>query len=154
MLRKALFVIALTALACGSQDKASTGTAGGMGAVETETPPVSAVQPSGAAATPTLETTTCLDLVSVGKYAEAVEICQTAATQDPTNTDVATALAKAGAATAAQGVAGAASAAAGNAAAAVEGAASDAAKATGEAADSAAAAAKDAVGDDDEKAAD
>ena len=81
-----------------------------MGAVETETPPVSAVQPPSGAAAPTLEVTTCLELVNGGKYAEAVEICQTAATQDPTNTDVATALAKASGATAAQGAAGAASA--------------------------------------------
>ena len=109
MLRKALFIIALTGLACGSHDSStSKGTTGGMGAVETETPPVSAVQPAGGAAGQTVEATTCLELVSGGKYAEAVVICQTAATQDPTNTEVATALAKAGAASAAQGGAGAA----------------------------------------------
>ncbi len=143
MLRKALFIFALTGLACGSHETKSGATAGGMGAVQTETPPVSAVQPPSGAAAPTLEVTTCLDLVSGGKYAEAVEICQTAATQDPSNTDVATALAKATGAAAAQGAAGAATAAAG-------GAAADAAQATGAATDSAAATAQGDEGEDKE----
>jgi hypothetical protein len=136
MLRKALFIIALTGLACGSHETKSGATAGGMGAVQTETPPVSAVQPPSGAAAPTMEVTTCLELVSGGKYAEAVEICQTAASQDPTNTDVATALAKATGAAAAQGAAGEASAAAGSAA------------------DSAAASAQSAGGDGEDKEAD
>lgn len=162
MLRKALFVMAFATLACGSQETTTTpseGAAGGMGAIETETPPVSAVQPGGAAPTPTVETTTCLELVESGKYAEAVVICQTAVNQDPSNTAVAAALAKAGTATAAEGVAGAASAAAGNAvegvkdaASAMGDAASGAAAATGEAVSDAASATSDAVTGTAEKA--
>lgn len=163
MLRKALFVIAFAALACGSQETTTStpGTAGGMGAVDTdaETPPVSAVQPSEGAPTPTVEAVSCLELVELGKYAEAVVICQTATNQDPTNTAVATALAKAGTATAAEGVAGATSAAAGNAVEGVKDAASatgqavkDAASATGEAVKDAASATSDAVTGADEKA--
>ena len=122
MLRKAIFIIAFAGLACGSQETsqstpgagATGGTEGGAAEVEIETPPVSAIQPpSSTGPAPSAEAVSCLELVSGGKYAEAVVICQTAANQDPTNTDVATALAKAGAATAAQGAAGAASAAAG-----------------------------------------
>jgi hypothetical protein len=139
MLRKALFIIALTGLACGSHETKSGATAGSMGAVQTETPRVSAVQPPSGAAAPTMEVTTCLELVNGGKYADAGEICQTAATQDPTNADVATALAKASGATAAQGAAGAA---AGAATASDDAAASAADSATG------------AVGDTGEKASD
>jgi hypothetical protein len=153
MLRKALFVIAFATLACGSQETTTTTpAAGGMGAIETETPPVSAVQPTPAAPTPTVEAVSCLELVDAGKYAEAVVICQTAATQDPSNTSVAAALAKAGAATAAEGAVGAAAAAAGNAGQAVTDAAAGAAAATGDAIDAAAETAKDAVGADEEKA--
>jgi len=128
MLRKALFVIAFATLACGSQETSTT-TPAGEGAAA---PEVSAVQPGEAAApAPTVETVSCLELVSVGKYAEAVLVCQTAANQDPTNTEVQAALAKAGAATAAEGAAGAVGAAAGNAADEVK----DAAEATGDALD-------------------
>jgi len=157
MLRRALFIIALAGLACGSQEGSqstpATDTTGATGAVEIETPPVSAVQPpSEAAPAPSAETISCLELVSGGKYAEAVVICQTAATQDPTNTEVATALAKAGAATAAQGAAGAASAAAGNAMQGAKDAASGAAAATAGAIDAAADSAKSAVGAGEEEA--
>jgi len=164
MLRKALFIIALAGLACSSQETSQStpaeGTTGGAGVVEGETPPVSAVQPPSAGAqAPSAEAVSCLELVSVGKYAEAVVICETATNQDPTNTAVATALAKAGAAIAAQGAAGAASAAAGNAVegvkdatSAVGDAASGAAAATGGAIDAAAESAKSAVGAGEEKA--
>jgi len=165
MLRKALVIVAFATLACGSQDSSTSATGGSE-----ETPPVSAVQPAAGGAQPTAETVSCLELVSVGKYAEAVVVCQTAASQDPTNTDVQAALAKAGAANAAQGAAGAASAAAdsavqgaedaaaavGDAASAAAGAANEAAAnaaaATGEAIDSAADSAKSAVDSAAEKA--
>jgi len=151
MLRKALFIFAFAGLACGSQEASQS---------TSETPPVSAVQsPSTAGPAPSAEAVSCLELVSVGKYAEAVVICQTATNQDPTNTAVAAALAKAGAATAAEGAAGAASAAAGNAvegvkdaASAVGDAASGAATATGNAIGDAAEATKNAVGAGEEKA--
>ena len=138
-MRKALLIIGFAGLACGSRE---TSTSPDMGAAETETPAVSAVQPPSEATTPgedaepveAIEVTTCLALVESGKYAEAVLACQTAANLYPDNTAVAAALAKAGGATMVEGAAGAASAAAGNAVDSVKDAASAAAEATGDAA--------------------
>jgi hypothetical protein len=63
--------------------------------------------------------TTCIELVTAGKYAEAVVACQTAVSLYPDNAAAADALAKA---TAAKATEGAGAAAAGAAGAAAEGA--------------------------------
>jgi hypothetical protein len=132
VMRKALLIVALAGLACGSRETTTTDT----GATTTETPAVSAVQPPAegnlpddTAAVEPVEVTTCVELVEAGKNAEAVVACQTAVELYPENTKAATALAKAGGSNMIEGAAGAASAAAG---AAVEGV-KDAASATGEA---------------------
>ena len=146
MMRKALLIIGLAGLACGSQE---TSTSPDTGAAGGETPEVSAVQPPSEQAMPEeaaepeepAEVTACLALVEAGKYAEAVVPCQTAANLYPDNAAAAAALAKAGGATMVEGAAGAASAAAGSAVEGVKDAASAAAEATGDAAESA----KDAV---------
>jgi len=144
-MRKALLIMGLAGLACGSQE---TSTSTDAGATAGETPAVSAVQPPSEGEFPeeaepveAVEVTTCLTLVDQGKYGEAVVACQTAVELYPDNTAAAAALAKAGGATMVEGSAAAASAAAGNAVEGVKDAASAAAEATGDAARSA----KDAV---------
>ncbi|MFI5216582.1 MAG: hypothetical protein ACHQ3O_08555 [Candidatus Limnocylindria bacterium] len=92
-MRKALLIIGLAALACGSQET-STSTDAGAGAAGGETPAVSAVTPPSEATTPeeaatavdAIEVTTCIELVSGGKYAEALVACQTAVNLYPDNT--------------------------------------------------------------------
>ena len=133
-MRKALLIIGLVGLACGSQE---TSTSPDEGAAGGETPAVSAVQPPSEGSIPeeaaepveAVEVTTCLALVDGGKYAEAVVACQTAVNLYPDNTAAAAALAKAGAANMSQGAAAAAGAAsdAADSAAQAAGAASDAA---------------------------
>lgn len=131
-MRKALLIIGLAGLACGSQE---TGTSPDAG-----TPAVSAVQPpsedalADAEEVDPVEVTTCVALVEQSKYAEAVVACQTAVELYPDNTKAAAALAKAGGATMVEGAGAAAGAAAGNAAQGVKDAASAAADATKEAA--------------------
>jgi hypothetical protein len=125
-MRKALLIIGLAALACGSQETStSTGAGeGATGAAGGETPAVSAVQPPSEATTPeeiaepvdAVEVTTCVELVGAGKYADAIVACQTAVNLYPDNAKAAAALAKATAQSAGEGAAGAASAAAGEAA--------------------------------------
>ncbi len=106
-MRKALLIIGLAGLACGSQETTSpdAGTTGG------DTPAVSAVQPPSDATIPeesaaveaveidqagdAVEVTTCLGLVTDGKFAEAVVACQTAVELYPDNAKAAEALAKA-----------------------------------------------------------
>ncbi len=131
-MRKALLIIGLAGLACGSQE---TGTSPDAGVTGGETPAVSAVQPPSDAAIPeesaeaveavevdqagdAVEVTTCLGLVTDGKFAEAVVACQTAIELYPDSTKAAEALAKAtaSAGAAGAGAAGAAGAAAGSAA--------------------------------------
>jgi hypothetical protein len=173
-MRKALVIIGFAALACGRQETSTTAPTETMGK---ETPPVSAVQPPSegaaaergtaaegaaaegaaaeaeAAAAQPVEVTTCLELVSAAKYAEAIDVCRTAASLDPTNAAVAAALTKATTSAAAQGAAGAASAAAGAATETATGAAAGAQKAAGGAVDTAAGAAKGAMGMGEKKAA-
>jgi TolA-binding protein len=123
-MRKALLIIGLAGLACGSQE---TSTSPDMGAAGGETPEVSAVQPPSEEAMPeeaaepveaveaveavqagdAVEVTTCVELVTSGKYAEAVVACQTAVSLYPDNAAAADALAKATAAHAASAGAGA-----------------------------------------------
>jgi hypothetical protein len=147
-MRKALLIIGLAGLACGSQE---TGTSPDAGTTGADTPAVSAVQPPSEESMPAgdpVEVTTCVALVDEGKYAEGVVACQTAVELYPDSTKAAAALAKAGGANMAEGAGAAAGSAAGNAADAVK----DAAKATGDAIEDAAGtrtneAAKDAAED-------
>ena len=136
-MRKALLIIALAGLACGSRESStSTDTA----TTPSQTPPVSAVQPpsegnvpADTAAVEPVEVTTCLELVEAGKNAEAVVACQTAVELYPENTKAAAALAKANASGTVQGAADAAVQGVKDAANATAGAAKDAAHATSEA---------------------
>jgi len=147
-MRKALLIIGLAGLACGSQETATSPDAANT---DTETPAVSAVQPPSEAAMPEaaveavepVEVTTCLALVEQGKNAEAVVACQTAVELYPENIKAANALAKAGGSSMLEGAGAAAGAAADAAADAVKGAAS----ATADAAKGAANATGEAIGD-------
>jgi len=146
-MRRALLIIALAGLACGSRESSTSADTSTTG---TKTPAGSAVQPpaegnlpADTAAVEPVEVTTCLELVEAGKNAEAVVACQTAVELYPENTKAATALAKAGGSNMVEGAAAATSAAAG---AAVQGV-KDAAHATGEAAKDAAHATGDAIED-------
>lgn len=130
MMRKALLIIGFAGLACGSQETSTSPDAGGAGG---GTPEVSAVQPPSEGAIPeeaaeaveaveavqagdAVEVTTCVGLVTAGKYAEAVVACQTAVNLYPDNAAAADALAKAGAAQAAESATSAGAGALGGAA--------------------------------------